>query len=81
MSYTDAEGNIKKVVYDAQDNVTSTTDTLGAVTTYEHDSKNRPVKVVTPDGTVTEYAYNMDGSITRVTATKVNGKAEELARV
>ena len=54
----------------------STTDALGAITTYEYDNENRPVKVVAPDGIVTEFIYNIDGSVTKITATKVNGEAE-----
>ena len=36
------------------------------------------MKTTQPNGTVTEYAYNSDGNVTKVTATKVNGECETL---
>ncbi|MBP3569142.1 MAG: RHS repeat protein [Lachnospiraceae bacterium] len=74
----DASGAVTLYEYNNKGLVSKETDALGTVTTYEYDTENRPVKMVTPDGTVTEYIYNTDGSVTRVTATKVNGEAEEL---
>ena len=36
------------------------------------------MKTTQPNGTVTEYSYNTDSNVTKVTATKVNGECETL---
>ncbi|WP_203734089.1 ricin-type beta-trefoil lectin domain protein [Paractinoplanes durhamensis] len=54
---------IKTVTYNTVGQVASTTDALGAQTTYEYDLLGRTVKVTAPDEGVTEYEYTGNGDL------------------
>lgn len=56
------------LAYDVNYNLTSTTNALGHVTTYElHDAHGRPTKVTDPNGLVTLLAWDVRGRLTSET--------------
>ena len=68
---TDAAGNVSTDNYDADYNLTSTTDANGHTTTYAYDALNRQIRVTDATGAVTSYAYDAVGN--RLSVTDANG--------
>ena len=67
VSYTDAEGNVTKVVYDAQGNVASTTDALDNSTSYTYRKDGLLTEIKDASGAVTLYEYNNKGLVSKET--------------
>lgn len=61
-----AASEIVEVALDANANIVETVDTHGAKTTAEYNDAGDPVKIVSPDGTRTYYAYDSDGNLTGI---------------
>lgn len=58
--------------YDANNNITQTTDGDGKITRFEYDNLNRKTAVIDHNGEKTQYTYNKQDKITSITDTRGN---------
>lgn len=61
-----AASEIVEVALDANANIVETVDTHGAKTAAEYNDAGDPVKIVSPDGAITYYAYDFEGNLTSI---------------
>lgn len=61
-----AASEIVEVALDANANIVETVDTHGAKTAAEYNDAGDPVKIVSPDGAITYYAYDSEGNLTSI---------------
>ena len=59
----DPDDFVQHTEYDAAGRVTSTTDALGRLTTYEYDTLGRQIRIVGQEGHVTEFTYDARGNL------------------
>jgi len=66
--HENGEQSITRQEYDANSNVTRTTDPDGKVTRYFYDGENRTISMTQPDGGVVQYTYDTRDQLVSVTA-------------
>lgn len=57
---------VVEVALDANANIVETVDTHGAKTTAEYNENGDPIRIGSPDGTITYYAYDPEGNLTSI---------------
>lgn len=69
-SMTDANGNVTRYTYDANEQLKTVTDPLFRVTSYGYDAVNRPIAISNPEiqaEPLVQYAYTPDGAMAGLT--------------